>query len=160
VAFEVTERNAAALEPLDEYALKLVEKQLAPHVPTRWQAQRDYFAPPLYVDTYWQRQLEKNGRYLEQNLVKRRSIQELGTLLFCLNYAHLGRLNVDGVWRDVEQRFAGKEMAALYADLEPVNAFRNTYVAHIEKTLDDATKAWEAMRLWLRCVVHMVYLAS
>lgn len=51
-------------------------------------------------------------------------------------------------------------MGTLYTDLKPVNDFRNIYVAHIEQTLDDAGKAWEAMRLWLRCVVRMVDLAS
>ncbi len=148
------------LEPLDEYAIQIIEKQLAPRVPSRWQDQRDYFDPPLLVDMWWRRQLEKNQRYLEQNLVQRRSIQKLGTLLFCLDYAQRARLGVDGVWRDVERQFVGSDMNALYKDLKTVNDFRNTYVAHIEQILDDAGKAWEAMRLWLRCVARMVTLAS
>jgi type III restriction enzyme len=148
------------LEPLDEYALQIVEKQLGPRVPARWQDQSNPFDPPLLVDMRWRRQLEKNQRYLEQNLVQRRSIQKLGTLLCCLDYAYRGRLGVDGVWRDVERQFAGTDMAALYTDLKPVNDFRNTYVAHIERSLDDAAKAWDAMRRWLRCIVRMVALAS
>ncbi len=46
-------------------------------------------------------------------------------------------------------------MASLYGDLEKVNTFRNTRVAHVETRLNDANEAWEAMKVWLRTLNRM-----
>jgi hypothetical protein len=80
--------------------------------------------------------------------------------LFCLEYANKLRWGAEGVWRDVARRFAGSEMSALYADLENVNTFRNTYIAHVETgALQDAEQARAAMIIWLRCIKRMLDLA-
>ena len=70
-----------------------------------------------------------------------RSIQKLGTLLFCLNYAKEGGWNAAGICKDVEAVFSGQNMIELYGNFSEVNPFRNTYVAHVESILD-ADKAW------------------
>jgi len=51
-------------------------------------------------------------------------------------------------------------MASLYTDLEKVNTFRNTRVAHVETRLNNAEEAWEAMRTWLRTLNQMVDIAG
>ena len=103
--------------------------------------------------------MEKNGR-LKDNLVEGRSIQRLGTLLFCLNYAADGGWGASGVWRDVEKVFGDKEMGQLYADLEKINNFRNHHVAHVETRLTDKDVAWAAMALWTRCLSRMARAAA
>ncbi len=148
------------LRPLDDYALHILTKQLNPSITSRMR-EHDYFEP--YITGVPPRErglLEKNQRYLQQNLVYGRSIQKLGTLLFCLDYAQKGGAAAPGVWRDVQKQFSGKAMGALYAELRQVNDFRNTRVAHIEKKLDSADEAWKALIEWLRCINKMVAIAS
>jgi hypothetical protein len=149
------------LHPLDGYALRIIDKQLEPLLPANVQEREYYFSPEL--GTLSQREkalLEKYERYLRDNLVFGRSIMRLGTLLFCLSYAKEGGWGVSGVWKDVQKTFAGTEMAELYSDLEEVNSFRNTRVAHVETRLSDEDEAWKAMKLWLRCLKQMVDAAS
>jgi len=144
------------LRPLDEYAIKILENRLRPCIPKDAKQSRDYFSP--YIDNLHQRDkvlLNKNQRYLKDNLVFGRSIQKLGALLFCLDYAQTWALDVGGVWRDAKQVFSGKDMGDLYADLKEVIAFRNTRVAHVETKLDDADEAWGAMVDWFRCLNRM-----
>jgi type III restriction enzyme len=148
------------LRPLDDYSLQILAKQLQPSVSSHIR-ENDYFEPYMAGVSYRDRNLlEKNARYLQQNLVYGRSIQKLGTLLFCLDYAQKGGQSAPGIWRDVHRQFGGRGMAALYADLRQVNDFRNTRVAHIETKLDNADEAWKAMIIWLRCVDRMVTMSS
>ncbi len=147
------------LRPFDAYAIIILEKRLKPFIPEHQQRRIAYFKP--YLDNLASRQknlLEKNQHYLEQNLIFGRSIQKLGTLLFCLNYANEGGWNAPGVWQDVVQAFSGSEMSELYRDLSEVNTFRNTHVAHVESKIDDPDAAWEAMVVWVRCLDRMITL--
>ena len=144
------------LRPLDDYAIRILEQRLAPRIPSDVAQRRDYFSP--YLGDLRQRErvlLERNGRYLEQNLVFGRSIQKLGTLLFCLDYGINRPCEAAGVWRDVAEVFSASEMTDLYPDLSAVNEFRNTRVAHIEQPLQSAEDARQAMRCWLRCLSKM-----
>lgn len=145
------------LGPLDEYALRLLEEAIRPAIPPRKEDSIAFFNPPLeHVPDRERVLLERNQRYLRDNLVFGRSIQRLGTLLFCMEYAQTGRKDVDGVWRVVRERFAA--LGDLYAMLRQVNEFRNTRVAHVEKPLTDQEEAWEAMRNWLACLNMMAAL--
>lgn len=148
-------------EPLDSYALRILSQRLAPKIPRDNRRQNDHFNPSLHRLSPRERSvLEKNQRYLRDNLVYGRSIQKLGTLLFCLEYAQKLRWGADGVWRDVETVFAGKAMAQLYNDLNPVNDFRNRYIAHIVARLNQPDEAWIALTQWLRCINRMAALAK
>ena len=149
------------LHPLDEYSLHILDQQLSPLIPQDINKRDNYFAP--YLETLPPQRrisLERNGRYLKDNLVFGRSIMKLGTLLFCLRYANEGGWGATGIWKDVLDRFSGSKMKSLYTDLEQVNTFRNTRVAHVEEKLDDANEAWAAMKVWLRALSNMVDLVS
>ncbi len=149
------------LHPLDDYAIRILDKQLTPKIPTSQQDRENYFSP--YLDTLKTRdriQLEKYGRYLKDNLVFGRSIMKLGTLLFCLGYAKDGGLGATGVWKDVAKLFSGSKMKSLYYKLEKVNEFRNTRVAHVELKLNNADEAWKSMIVWLECLDQFVEMAS
>ncbi|MBC7235896.1 MAG: restriction endonuclease subunit R, partial [Chloroflexi bacterium] len=147
------------LGPLDEYALRLLEKAIKPAIPPRKEDSIAFFNPSLaHVPDRERVLLERNQRYLRDNLVFGRSIQRLGTLLFCLEYAREGGRDVDGVWRVVQKKFA--PLLDLYDILKPVNEFRNTRVAHVETPLTDEKEAWEAMRTWLACLHRMVTLSE
>jgi len=149
------------LHPLDEYALRILERYLSPRIPGDQRKRDAYFSP--YVDSLRQSEkslLEKNGRYLRDNLLFGRSIMRLGTFLFCLHYAAGGGWGASGVWKDVEEVFGGPAFVELYPELEAINKFRNTRVAHVEVTLADPMEAWAAMTSWLRCLNRMATLTQ
>jgi len=164
VRFKMPDYSAAfqpLLRPLDEYAIRILERTLRPRIPDDPEKRRDYFKPSLGALPPNQRALlERNQHYLEHNLVFGRSIQKLGTLLSCLDYAQSGGSGATGVWKDVENVFAGEPWANLYSDLKTANTFRNTRVAHVETKLDNAEEAWEAMAVWFRCLNQMSAMAS
>lgn len=149
------------LGPLDEYALRILEKCIKPVIPSDKDASIAFFNPDL--SRLHQRErtlLEKHQRYLRDNLVFGRPIQRLGTLLFCLEYAQRMNDTSNGVWKAVRQQFAKREFAELYQILQRVNEFRNTRIAHVETPLTDEKEAWEAMRLWLNGLNRMVVLSD
>ncbi len=147
------------LGPLDEYAFRLLEKAIRPAIPPRKEDSIAFFNPPLeHVPDRERILLERNQRYLRDNLVFGRSIQRLGTLLFCLEYAQKGRRVVSGVWQVVREKFAS--LGELYDILKIVNEFRNTRVAHVETPLTDENEAWEAMRTWLACLNKIITLSA
>jgi len=148
------------LGPLDEYAMRLLEKAIKPVIPSRKEDSIAFFNPPLeHLPDRERTLLERNQRYLRDNLVFGRSIQRLGTLLFCLDYAQAGGWGVEGVWQVVQWQLAPLA-AELYDLLKAVNEFRNTRVAHVEMPLTDEEEAWKAMRIWLACLDKMVTLGA
>ena len=147
------------LGPLDDYALRLLEKAIKPAIPPRKEDSIAFFNPDLsHLSDRDRILVERNQRYLRDNLVFGRSIQRLGTLLFCLEYAQKGMRNIEGVWQVVQQVFA--TFKDLYDILLSVNEFRNTRVAHVETPLTDEKEAWEAMRTWLSCLDKMAALCA
>jgi type III restriction enzyme len=142
------------LKPLDEYALIILERNLRPCMP------KDSHQWERYFLVSQSPALQRNGRYLQENLAFGRPMMRLGTLLFCLHYAAHPSPNEGGVWQDVVQVFSTPEMQELYTLLAPVNQFRNTRVAHVEQPLDDPNEAWEAMRQWLQCLNKMAEMTS
>lgn len=145
------------LHPFDDYSLRILERYLKPCIPVDISKHDGYFMP--YLNSLNQREralLEKNGRYLKDNLLFGRPIMKLGTLLFCLQYASQGGWGASGIWKDVEEIFRADAFQELYPELEKVNNFRNTHVAHVDEPLTDAEKAWEAMIQWIRCLYQMV----
>jgi type III restriction enzyme len=142
------------LQPLDVYSFILIERHLRPRMPSdSCQWERYFLASQSPA-------LQRNGRYLQENLAFGRPMMRLGVLLFCLRYAAQPSPPEGGVWQDVAQVFSTPEMQELYALLSPVNHFRNTRVAHVEQPLDDPDEAWEAMRQWLQCLNKMAEMTS
>ncbi|MFN3678481.1 MAG: restriction endonuclease subunit R, partial [Thermosynechococcus sp.] len=144
------------LGPLDEYAQRLLEKRLKSFIPTEKEASIAFFNPRLdHLPARERPLLEKHQRYLRDNLVFGRSIQRLGTLLFCLDYARQTGQNIPGLWQTVREQFGTPAFRELYEVLRGVNEFRNTRVAHVETPLTDEQEAWDAMRTWLTAMHKM-----
>jgi type III restriction enzyme len=149
------------LRPLDEYALRILEKYLKPRLPAGTGQRYDFFNPDLSgLSNRDQTLLEKNQRYLHNNLEYGRSIQRLGTLLFCLDYAQKNRRDAGGIWQAVADIFSAPQFAGLYRCLNAINEFRNTRVAHVEQPLTDAAEARGMMHRWLFCLNNMVQAAA
>ncbi len=144
------------LGPLDDYALRILERYLKPAIPSEKEASIAFFTPNLsHLDSHERASLERHQRYLRDNLVFGRFIQRLGTLLFCLDYARQAEDGSSGIWKAVRCQFSTRDFDALYQILQRVNEFRNTRVAHVEVPLTDEQEAKEAMRTWLICLSVM-----
>lgn len=144
------------LGPLDEYAQRILEKFLKPAIPSDKNSSIAFFDPDLsHLDNRERFSMERNQRYLRDNLVFGRSIQRLGVLLFCLDYALHQTVAISGIWHVVKQQFSAPQFMELYQELEKVNEFRNTRVAHVEAPLTDEKEAWDAMQTWLKCIDKM-----
>jgi len=142
------------LHPLDVYSSTLLKRHLRPRMPSDSCQWERYFLGSQSPT------LQRNGRYLQENLAFGRPMMRLGTLLFCLHYAAQPSPNEGGVWQDVVQVFSTPEMQELYTLLAPVNQFRNTRVAHVEQPLNNPDEAWDAMRQWLQCLNKMAEMTS
>lgn len=137
------------LLPLDKYARSMIAKRLSPHVPHGHTDRSLYFAPDLSGLYEADRShLVRNQRALRSNLVEGRSMQLLGTLLFCLNYAQNWTLDAGGVWEDVRDEFAGEEFEILYEVLARINDLRNKKIAH-EGGLTDQEEARRELTHWI-----------
>ncbi len=150
------------LAPFDDYSIRILESKLVKCLPHDNSRRHEYFYPvmPTFISFKDKNLLEKHERYLEQNLSYGRSINRLGTLLFCLDFANNWKYQFDyGVWRDVKRLFSGADLNALYKELNSVNNFRNTRVAHVEETLINEREAWDALKVWLRCLNILINLA-
>ncbi len=148
------------LAPLDDLAMNILAKFIKPRIPTEPEKREAYFSPYLANLRPKERALlDKNGRYLKDNLVFGRPIMKLGTLLYCLDYARCSGWGAVGVWKDVQQVFSFNELEELYSVVESVNRFRNTRVAHVESPLREPQQAWQALILWIRCLGIMARLA-
>ncbi len=149
------------LGPLDDYAMRILEKRLRPAIPANKEDSIAFFNPDLsHLNPRERALLQKHQRYLRDNLVFGRSIQRLGTLLFCLDYARQGGNAGSGIWEAIRQQFSTPEFESLYDVLQRVNEFRNTRVAHVEVSLNDADEAWSAMKTWLQTLAELHKLAA
>jgi type III restriction enzyme len=149
------------LGPLDEYALRLLEKYIKPTLPLEKEASIAFFNPDLQHLSQRERTLLlKYQGYLRDNLIFGRPIQRLGTLLFCLSYAREDDDYTGGIWQSVKKQFSSPKFDNLYRVLGSINEFRNTRVAHVEKPLNDQQEAWKAMYLWLYGLNEMAKLCQ
>lgn len=148
------------IPPLDDLSIRILESSLRPRVPAGPQDVDVFFNP--YLSSLSPKQLsvlEKNQRYLRQNLIEGRSIQRLGTLLFCLTYAQTWQCQDEGVWKVVRELFSQPEYQLLFDVLKPVNDDRNSFVAH-EGELTDKDAAEKKLTEWIGCICVMADLAS
>ncbi|NLW75721.1 MAG: restriction endonuclease subunit R, partial [Methanomicrobiales archaeon] len=140
------------LSPLDELALRILEKRLKSYLPNDHYARQEYFEPyTANLPAGYRNQIVKNQRYLLKNLIYGQSIQRIGLLQFCLDFALNHSENISGIWKDISRELSGQQFRELYEILELVNNFRNTRVAHVEEPLTDVSLAWKQMIQWLKC---------
>ena len=83
---------------------------------------------------------------LKRTLVFKNGLSPLGLLRSCLDYALNDNTKLVGVFDAVATGFKVSGARALLAQVEPVNDFRNIYVAHHEKDLTDKQLAEDSLK--------------
>lgn len=89
---------------------------------------------------------------LKRTLVFKNGLSPLGLLRSCIDYALNDKTKLKGVFEAVATGFKVSGARDLLAQVETVNDFRNTYVAHHEKDLTDGELAGDALKQWVQCL--------
>jgi hypothetical protein len=72
----------------------------------------------------------------------------IGVLRWSLNYAKSTRQSFGGIFEAIKRRFAPIASKEFVKQIEKINGFRNTYVAHQEQPLEDVEQARSALKEW------------
>lgn len=139
----------ALLGPIDEAARGLMIDLLGPDVPEDPEKLEEFFVadvsslPPKDGDT-----VKFYARNLKGTIVDRKGTMPIGVLRWSLNYAKSSRPSFGGIFDSVKQHFAPLASKEFVKQIERLNAFRNTYVAHQEQPLEDVEQARVALKEW------------
>ncbi|MBI5676339.1 MAG: DEAD/DEAH box helicase family protein [Nitrospirae bacterium] len=145
------------LGPIDESAKGLITDLLLPLIPAVPADQKNFFAPyygNLNKGTIdW---LKLNARNLEKTLVFKNGLMPIGLLKFCLEYSQ-GDYKIGGVFDAVKQSFSRFGNDGLYGTVKEIYDFRNTYIAHQEKELNDIEIAREGLIKWIEGMYQIYF---
>jgi type III restriction enzyme len=100
--------------------------------------------------------LLERASVLKKLLVHRAPLTPTGALGFCFDYAKkVSEEPLPGIYSAVRARFGGLARTDLSGHVGQVYQFRNTYVAHQKRELDDAVVARGALREWILTLVEL-----
>ena len=72
----------------------------------------------------------------------------IGVLRWSLNYAKSPRPSFGGIFETIKRRLAALATKEFTKEVEKINSFRNSYIAHQEQELTDVAQAREALKEW------------
>ena len=139
----------ALLGPIDEAAKGLMIDLLGVDVPEGDEAVKQFFTPDLRQAPPGDHDsLKSNALKLRFTLVDRKNSMPIGVLRWSLNYAKSPRPSFGGIFETIKQRFATLATKEFVKEVEKINSFRNSYIAHQEQELSDVAQAREALKEW------------
>ena len=92
--------------------------------------------------------LKRYALNLRLTIVDRKGTMPIGVLRWSLNYAKSPRQSFGGIFESIKKRFAPIASKEFVKQIEKINGFRNTYVAHQEQPLEDVEQARAALKEW------------
>ena len=132
--------------PLEDACVRFITRRLGPRMPRGGAARNDFFDAKTVFDGKAGGGLQTTLRNLQRILVHNQRMSPFGVLEFCLR--HGGESDgPGGVFAAVREEFADADRRLL-PQIEYVNSFRNTFVAHPEHELKSADQAKIALRQW------------
>ena len=139
----------ALLGPLDEAARGLMIDLLGRHVPEDADSLNQFFEPDLGGATAEDAEsLKRYALNLRLTIVDRKGTMPIGVLRWSLNYAKSPRQSFGGIFESIKKHFARIASKEFVKQIEKINGFRNTYVAHQEQSLEDVEQARAALKEW------------
>jgi type III restriction enzyme len=88
------------------------------------------------------------ARNLRGTIVDRKGTMPIGVLRWSLTYARSPRPSFGSIFHSIKARFSKIASKDFIKQIEHINAFRNTYVAHQEQPLEDVEQARAALKEW------------
>lgn len=137
------------LGALDEASKAVLLKRLGPHVPAGREEQRQFFQIRAGgLSDKQVKDLERRADNLKRTLVDHGGMSPIGLLRECLEFARQAKASIGPIFDCVQACFQG-DTGEVFERVSRINAFRNTYVAHQKKPLDNATLARDALAEWI-----------
>ena len=144
----------ALLGPFDEAAKAVILKLLQGKMPAGRSDQENWFEPYMVkVDPHLRDRYQKVAKNLKRGLVFGNPHSVIGLLCACFDFALNNKIGLGGVFEAVRDSFRLPGSRKLLERLTAVNDFRNTYVAHQEKELNDKALAEHNLKHWVETLV-------
>jgi type III restriction enzyme len=141
----------ALLGAIDEASKGLVVRRLQDLMPATAAEQKAWFAPYLgSAEGGKRRHYESMAQNLKRTLVFGNGLSPLGLLRNCLDFALNDTKEICQAFDAVRARFNAEGARAALDRVQRVNDFRNNYVAHQVKELNDAAVTEKALLEWVR----------
>ena len=116
--------------------------------------QENWFEPYMVkVDPHLRDRHQKVAKNLKRGLVFGNPHSVIGLLCACFDFALNNKIGLGGVFEAVRDSFRLPGSRKLLERLTAVNDFRNTYVAHQEKELNDKALAEHNLKHWVETLV-------
>lgn len=139
------------LGPIDEAAKGLMIDLLGMDVPADEEEVNRFFTPDLSsTEESEAESLKRQAFNLRQTIVDRKGSMPIGVLRWSLKYARSPRPSFGGIFETIKQRFGAIATKEFVKEIEKINAFRNTYIAHQEQSLEDVTETRDALKKWCK----------
>lgn len=140
----------ALLGSMDEVAKGLLLRELQPELPATSEEQKAWFSPYTgKLDARSVTRYSQMAQNLKKTLVFNNGLFPLGLLRMCMDYALNDKTHIGGVFEVIRVRFqiaGGRKRLEL---VKRIYEFRNTFIAHQEKELQDKKLAERELRVWI-----------
>lgn len=133
--------------PLDSACKTFIHNQLDPYVPTNPTQQQAFF------DVARGSSLNNQAVNLRKTLVYKSGLSPIGLLRFCLTFEN--RENFGGIFRSVIDAFKPYKNTDLADDIDTINSFRNTYIAHQDTILTDSAMSKINLKYWIETIFKL-----
>ncbi len=147
---------APLLGAVDEAAKGYIILTLKDVIPDDPNKRQRLFEPDLSVlhprDESFHKRQEIN---LRRTLLENDGIMPIGLLKWCLEYAKSPKVPPGGIFSAIKAKFEGKENKDILDTVDKIYSFRNEYIAHQEKELDDMNTAKQAMNDWIKGLIQI-----
>ena len=138
------------LGPFDEAAKAVILKLLQAKMPAARGDQENWFDPFMGgVEAKLRDRYQRTTKNLKRGRIFGNPHSVIGLLCACLDYALNDKSKLDGVFKAVRESFRLEGSRKLLSRLTEVNDFRNTYLAHHEKELNDKGLAERNLKQWV-----------
>ena len=140
------------LGPIDESAEALMLERLSSDVPAAEAEQKDFFEPDMRKKSDF---LMERARTFKRLLVHRSPLMPTGLLIFALEYSQKDEESPGGIFAAVRKRFGDLAKTPLLDLVKGVYSFRNDYIAHEKKELNDVEVTRSALKQWVEALTAL-----
>jgi len=148
---------APLLGAVDEAAKGYIISTLRDAIPEDMNKRQRFFEPDLSVlhprdESFHKRQAIN----LRRTLLENDGIMHIGLLKWCLEYAKSPKVAPGGIFLAVKAGFGDPEQKGLLDTIDKIYSFRNEYIAHQEKEIEDRHAAKQAINEWIAGLIMIL----
>lgn len=141
---------AALFGIIDDLSRSILLQRLTPAMPPNMIEQRSWFDPYFgEADPRTVPHFKEMARNLRKTLVYQSGVSPIGLLRSCMDYALNDNTKLTGVFEAVKKAFRIKGSQQVFEQVQGINNFRNTRVAHQQKPLKDQKETKQALKEWI-----------